>query len=143
MGTQTQTTLTSRHNIPEPVAQAFYRQGLAILRDSHIPFLVGGAHALARYTGVVRRTKDFDIFVFPRDCERTLQALSTAGYRTDLTFPHWLGKAFCGEHFIDVIFNSGNGVCRVDDEWFAHAREGHILGAPVRLCPPEEFIWSK
>lgn len=79
----------------EPAADAFYRRGLVTLSEGHIPFLVGGGHAFERYTGIVRRTKDCDIFVYPRDCDRALQALSTAGYRTDLTFPHWLGKAFC------------------------------------------------
>jgi hypothetical protein len=124
-------------------AQAFYRQGLLTLLDHHIPFLVGGAYAFARYTEIVRHTKDFDIFVYSRDCDRVLQVLADAGYRTDLTFPHWLGKAFCDDNFIDVIFNSGNALCRVDDEWFDHAIEDKVLDIPVRLCPLEELIWSK
>jgi len=127
----------------EPAARAFYRRGLLTLIDRHIPFLVGGAYALERYTEIVRRTKDFDIFVYPRDCERVLHALASVGYRTDLTFPHWLGKAFCDGNFIDVIFNSGNGICQVDDEWFGHAPEDEVLDIPVRLCAPEELIWSK
>ena len=81
--------------------------------------------------------------MYPRDCHPVLRALTTAGYHTDLTFPHWLGKAFCGEYFIDVIFSSGNGVCRVDDEWFENAIEDEVVDVPVRLCPPEELIWSK
>ena len=28
-----------------------------------MPFLVGGAYAFARYTGIERHTKDFDVFV--------------------------------------------------------------------------------
>ena len=31
----------------------------------------------------------------------------------------------------------------VDEDWFAHASDGEILGVPVRLCPVEEMIWSK
>jgi hypothetical protein len=31
----------------------------------------------------------------------------------------------------------------VDDVWFEHAVPDHVLGLPVRLCPPEEMIWSK
>jgi hypothetical protein len=124
-------------------AHAFYRRGLLTLIDHHVPFLVGGAYALERYTEIVRRTKDIDIFVYPRDCERVLRALASAGYRTDLTYPHWLGKAFSGDHFIDVIFNSGNGICPVNDEWFNHAIEDKVLDIPVRLCPPEELILSK
>jgi hypothetical protein len=42
-----------------------------------------------------------------------------------------------------VIFNSGNGVARVDDSWFEHAKPGDVLGVPVLLCPVEEMIWSK
>jgi hypothetical protein len=124
-------------------AHTFYRHGLVTLSEAHIPFLVGGAHALTFYTGVFRPTKDFDILLRPRDCERALLALARAGYHTDLTFPHWLGKAFCGEFFIDIIFSSGNGVCRVDDQWFEYAVGQQVLGVPTRLCPPEEMIWSK
>src|SRR5262249_30138337 len=46
-------------------------------------------------------------------------------------------------HFVDVIFSSGNSLCRVDDDWFEHAEEARILGRPVRVVPPEEMIWSK
>jgi hypothetical protein len=134
---------TPRRTPLNRAARTFYRHGLSTLNDSRIPFLVGGAYAFAHYTGIIRHTKDIDIFVHPRDSDRALQTLGTAGYNTDLTFPHWLGKAFSGEHFIDVIFSSGNGLCRVDDEWFEHAIDASVLDLPVRLCPPEEMIWSK
>ena len=42
-----------------------------------------------------------------------------------------------------MIYRSGNGVATVDDDWFAHAVPAELLGIPVRLCPPEEIIWSK
>ena len=77
-----------------------------------------------RHTGLERHTKDFDIFVRPDHCERVLQTLAAAGYGVELTFPHWLGKAFSGDNCIDVIFSSGNGIATVDDGWFAHAIEG-------------------
>jgi len=126
-----------------PDTLAFYLDALGVLEATRVPFLVGGAYALAHYTGVVRHTKDFDVFVRPDDAKRLLAALARGGYRTDLTFPHWLGKAFLEDDFVDVIFSSGNGICRVDDEWFDHAEEAEILGVPVRLVPPEEMIWSK
>jgi len=58
-------------------------------------------------------------------------------------FPHWLGKVFQGEHYVDLIFSSGNGVARVDDGWFEHSVEDEVLGVRVRLIPAEEMIWSK
>lgn len=121
----------------------FLCRGLQILTESRIPFLVGGAYAFQCYTGIERHTKDLDVFVRPSDCNRILEVLSMAGCRTELTFPHWLGKAFYGEEYIDVIFNSGNGIAEVDDGWFEHALAGEILGQPVWLCPLEETIWSK
>jgi hypothetical protein len=127
----------------DPQTAEFYRESLGALIESGIPFLVGGAYALERYTGIARHTKDFDIFVRPVDCERALAVLAALGCQTDLTFSHWLAKAFRGDDFMDVIFSSGNGIATVDDLWFAHAVEADILGLPLRLSPPEEMIWSK
>jgi hypothetical protein len=123
--------------------QGFYRRAARLLEEGDVPFLVGGAYALAHYTGIVRHTKDFDVFVRPEDCPRALEALARGGYRTELTFAHWLGKAFHGEDFVDVIFSSGNGVAKIDDLWFEHAETATLFGERVKLCPIEEIIWSK
>ena len=123
--------------------QAFYRQAVQMLNNSDIPFLVGGAYALAHYTGIVRHTKDFDVFLKPEDVRPALDLFSREGHRTEIPFPHWLGKAFNGQDFVDFIFSSGNGVAKVDDGWFEHAPRATFLGEPVRLCPVEEMIWSK
>jgi hypothetical protein len=124
-------------------AQEFYRRAMRVLTEADIPFLVGGAYALAQYTGIVRHTKDFDVFVRPADAPPALAAFRAAGLRTEMTFAHWLGKAFYSEDFVDVIFSSGNGVAKVDDVWFAHGLPARFLGVDVRLCPVEEMIWSK
>jgi hypothetical protein len=127
-----------------PMTRAFYVRTLAVLNEAGVPFLVGGAYALAKHAGIERHTKDLDIFVRRRDRDPILHALGAAGYRTDVSFPHWLAKAYDDDDaFVDVIYSSGNGVTEVDDEWFAHAAEGEILGVPVKLCPAEEMIWSK
>jgi len=127
----------------DPRIYSFYCTALKALQAAQVPFLVGGAYALASHTGIVRHTKDFDIFTRPRDCEHVLQVLSEVGCRTEITDPRWLAKAFSGEDFIDVIFSSGNAVAEVDDGWFEHAIKAKVLGLPVLLCPPEETIWSK
>ena len=121
----------------------FYRHVLESMNADGVRFLVGGAYALEHYTGISRRTKDIDLFVHPDEVHAALRLLEGAGYETEVTSPIWLGKARCGDDFVDVIFSSGNGVARVDDEWFAYAAEGEILGVRVKLCAPEEMIWSK
>ena len=128
---------------PASYVCAFYRRALMALQAAQVPFLVGGGYALAHYAGIIRHTKDFDIFVYPYHCARALEVLHTAGYYTELTFPHWLGKVCSGPECIDVIFSAGNCVATVDEAWFAHATAGSALGIPVHFCPPEEMLWSK
>jgi hypothetical protein len=127
----------------EPRTREFYRHAMMVIREAEIPFLVGGAYAMERYTGIARHTKDFDIFVRPRDALSTLGSLARSGYRSELTHPHWLGKAYFEDAFVDVIFRSGNGILEVTDDWFAHGEPDEVFGAGVHLCPVEEMIWSK
>jgi len=134
-------TSTAR-SINDPAAD-FYIGALQMLKQSNIPFLVGGAFAFSHYTHMPRETKDIDVFVKPEDCPRVLDAFAQLGYATEMPFPHWLGKIHDGEHFMDVIFNSGNGVARVDELWFEHAPRTNVLGVIVHLSPAEEMIWSK
>jgi hypothetical protein len=54
-----------------------------------------------------------------------------------------LGKAFADNLFVDFVFCGGNGLARVDQEWFRHGSEAIVCGEPARICPPEEMIWSK
>lgn len=128
---------------PGKDTNAFYRRTLHVLSDARVPFLVGGSHALLNYTGIVRETKDFDLFVKRDDLNAALDALREGGYHTEITFPHWLAKAKQGNDTVDLVFSSGNGVCRVDDMWFANAVEAEVLGMPVKIAPVEELLWQK
>jgi Uncharacterised nucleotidyltransferase len=121
----------------------FYRECMEVLRQANIPFLMGGAYALGVYTGINRNTKDFDLFLRPKDFESALQTFSREGYEAEKTFPHWLGKVKAKEFCIDVIYRAGNGLCEVDDLWFARARDAQAFGLPVKVCAPEEIIWMK
>jgi hypothetical protein len=132
----------SCNDAPSP-ADLFYRDALQRLEQAQVPFLVGGAYALRHYAGIVRHTKDLDLFTRQADVPRLLSVLAQAGYHTKTTFDHWLAKVFSGEFFIDVIFSSGNGLCPVDDSWFAFAPGAHMLDRELRLIPVEEMIWQK
>ena len=121
----------------------FYIRTLTVLNAADVPYLIGGAYAMGTLADIERHTKDIDVFARESDRDRILEVLRAAGYRTEVTFPHWLAKAWIVERFVNVIYAAGNGVARVDDEWFEHAVDAELLGLPVRLCPPEEIIWSK
>lgn len=131
------------HDDPGRDTNTFYRRTLHVLSDARIPFLVGGSHALLHYTGIVRATKDFDLFLQREELDRALAALTLAGYVTQITFPHWLAKATQGQDHVDLVFSSGNGVARVDGAWFEHAVEADVLGMPVKIAPVEELLWQK
>ena len=118
-------------------------EALTALADSKVPFLVAGAYAFFEYTGIFRDTKDLDVFLRERDLEEAFRVLEGAGFRTEIEDPGWIGKAYRGEWFVDLIFSSGNGVAVVDDLWFEHARPARVMGVDVLLAPPEEMVWSK
>jgi predicted nucleotidyltransferase len=126
-----------------PATAAFYRRALQVLVAAKVPFLVGGAFAHACFTGIRRATKDLDLFIRRDDYERVAQLARKHGWRTELAFPHWLAKVYDGEEFIDLIFNSGNGVTPVDDRWFRSNRKAEVLGVPVRLANIEDSLLSK
>lgn len=135
-------TTTDGANVPADTL-AFYRDVLFILNEASLPYMVGGAYALHHYTGIDRLTKDFDIFIARENYGAIHKALTVAGYKLDLTYPHWLAKVYDQGEFIDLIFSSGNGVATVDRTWFDHAPTARIFGVDSRICPAEEMIWSK
>ena len=127
----------------DPATRSFYCEALEILNASGAPYLVGGAYAFDRYTGIERHTKDLDIFMRAEHVQQTLDRFAARGWPTERSFPHWLAKAYHGDDFVDIIYSSGNGVAPVDDEWFQHAVDDEVLGVSVKLVPPEEMIWQK
>lgn len=126
-----------------PVTAEFYRRALRVLSDAEVPFLVGGAFAHACFTGIRRSTKDLDLFIRREDYERVARMMQAEGWHTEMTYPHWLAKVYAGEDFIDLIFNSGNGLTPVDERWFDDNAQAEILGVPVRVANMEDSLLSK
>lgn len=134
---------TQSHYITEADKLAFYRDVLTTLNVSGLPYLVGGAYAFNYYTGLNRRTEDFDLFIERDNYDRVSKVLTSAGFYTELTYPHWLGKIHANGNVIDLIFSSGNAIAEVDAEWFQHATPAKLFGVHTRLSPVEEMLWSK
>lgn len=121
----------------------FYTQALGLLKESNTPFLLGGAFAFFKYTGIYRDTKDLDVFCKSSEYTKLLRFFADKGFKTEIRDARWLAKIFHGEYFIDLIFDTVNSICRVDDVWYEHATEGELFGVPVRFISPEELIWCK
>ena len=114
-----------------------------MLNAGGVPLLIGGSHALHFHAGFTRTRRDLDLMIRQHHWPWAEETLRAANIDTRLKFPHWLGKAKCGSVVVDLIFNSGNGVAKVDDDWFVHARLARMFGADVLVAPPEELLWSK
>jgi hypothetical protein len=124
-------------------AHAFYKEALDLLNESGARFMMGGAFAMFHYTGIYRDTKDLDIFCKASEYPKILRHFSEKGYRIELTDVRWLAKVFKGEYFIDIIFDTVNNICRVDESWYEHAEKARFVGVDVLLLPPEELSWCK
>lgn len=130
-------------SLPVRSLATFYQDAFAILEEAGIPFLIGGAFAQSRHTGRDRDTKDLDIILRRDDVPRMLVAFEHAGYHAEVPYPHWLAKIHSNGQYLDVLFGSGNGVIHVEQSWWVHAVEADVLDRKVKLCPPEELLWSK
>ena len=74
------TTQTAAPEVLSAETKEFYREAMRAFDDAKVPFLVGGAYAYARYTGIERHTKDFDVFVRPEDVDRALEVFLQKGW---------------------------------------------------------------
>ena len=120
-----------------------HRRALRVLQEHGLEPMVGGAYAMRVHTGIWRDTKDLDLFLRKDRIRRALAALDDAGFRTELTDPLWIAKAFDGDYFIDLIFSSGNGVATVDQHWRRRAGSCRVLDREALVVPVEEMIWQK
>ena len=120
-----------------------YKRALEAVNAAGVPYVVAGAYAIYEHTGIYRKTKDLDLFFEPSAVIAAARALKDAGFVTRLEDAHWLAKATCGEHFVDLIYGMGNGVAPIDAGWVRHSHQGILAAQPVRIAPAEELIWHR
>jgi len=128
---------------PPPDAEAFYAESLRLLTESGIPFLLSGTYAVCAYTGIVRPTKDLDVFCKAGDFPKILAYFQERGYRTDVEDERWIAKVWQGERFFDVIFAMSNGAAPVTDAWFTDNEAIEVYGVQAKITSPTELVVSK
>ena len=69
---------------PPPNSTSFYTDSLRLLAESGVPYLLSGTYALACYTGIIRPTKDMDVFCKAGDAPRLLAFFKNQGYELSL-----------------------------------------------------------
>ncbi|MHA6769852.1 nucleotidyltransferase family protein [Sphingobium ummariense] len=128
---------------PPPQAADFYTDSLRHLVESRIPFMLSGTYALGCHTGIVRPTKDLDVFCKAGDAPRILAYFRQLGHEVEFEDERWIGKVWKGDNFFDVIYNISSASLPVTEEWFREADHAEVYGTTVRITPPTEFILSK
>ncbi|KAA9018887.1 nucleotidyltransferase family protein [Sphingobium limneticum] len=128
---------------PPPQAKQFYADSLAELVASEIPFMLSGTYALGCLTGIVRPTKDLDVFCKAGDAPRILAHFKQLGHEVEFEDERWIGKVWKDGHFFDVIYNISSASLPVTEEWFRDSAHADVYGTRVRITPPTEFILSK
>ena len=114
---------------------------VSALRESGVEFVLIGGLSTAAFARP-RITDDIDVFVRPDTAKRALDALGGAGFRTEISDPNWIYKAFKHGVLVDVIFRS-TGDLYVDDEMLRRADEQELLDVRVPLVSPEDLLVIK
>lgn len=118
-----------------------FKEGTDALERSGVPYVVGGGIAVWAY-GRRRWTKDIDLFVKPVDAAAALDSLTAAGFRTEMTDPIWLYKAFKRDVMVDIIFRS-KGDIFLDDEALRRAQLRPIDDRAFLFMAPEDLTIRK
>ena len=133
-------------SIPEDQWQ-LYQTVIYRVRDTSIPFALGGAFGLAAYTNHLRNTKDLDIYVLPRDRDTAVDALTRAGladyYEREPYDRRWIYRGYTGNAIVDIIFAMANQRDFVDEHWLSAAVPVTCLGEELLVIAPEEMMWQK
>jgi len=112
----------------------------------NIRFAVGGGLATSAYSGILRNTKDMDIFVMEKESEELLEMTRQLGFEEYKEVPYDRTWSYRGSRqgvIIDFLWNMLNGRSPVDETWVAEGWEVPVRGVKVMLLPVEELIWSK
>jgi predicted nucleotidyltransferase len=114
------------------------------VRRADVPFVVIGSIASAalgrpRWSS---RGADIDLFVRADDVERSLEALSSAGFATEQGEPHWVLRAARSGVTVDLIYRAA-GDLYLDEEMLSRAEEAEFLGRKLPLVSREDLLVMK
>jgi predicted nucleotidyltransferase len=114
------------------------------VRRADVPFVVIGSIASAalgrpRWSS---RGADIDLFVRADDVERSLEALSSAGFATEQGEPHWVLRAARSGVAVDLIYRAA-GDLYLDEEMLSRAEEAEFLGRKLPLVSREDLLVMK
>ena len=116
------------------------KKAAGALREGGITFVLGGGIACAAQGGP-ESDHDVDLLLRPQDADRALAVLDEAGFRPERPPEGWLYKAWDGDVFVDLIFQTSEG--EVADNVFERATDMEVYAVPMLVLAPEDLLASK
>jgi hypothetical protein len=111
-----------------------------------IPFALGGAFAVATYTGYWRNTKDLDLYVLPQYREQMIEVLSASGladyYEIKPYDRWWIYRGTREDTIVDVIWALANHRAQIDELWMS-GPSVEVRGRELKVLPAEALLWDK
>ncbi len=124
-----------------------YQRVLAEARARGLRYALGGAVALATYTGQWRNTKDLDLFILPAERDAVVEMLASLGledyFEREEYDRGWIYRTCLCETIVDVIWSMANRRAEVDEDWLTRGPSVELRGEVARVLPAEEVIWNK
>jgi hypothetical protein len=143
-------TLESTHSWPDVTSETQLTVYTNVVHEATargIPFAVGGSLAMAVYAGLLRPSKDLDLYVTPDDKDRMIEVMRYLGlrdYYDQVPYDRgWIYRSITDDVIVDVIWNMANRRAPVDEQWIAQGPEITVDHQTIRVIPIEEMIWSK
>lgn len=132
-------------NAVSPREAKAYSHWLSLLNDHGVLYAVGGAYAIHAYTGLLRNTKDLDIYIKPADLKSALTVFDAAGYPTEVRDCGWLAKVFCRnlDCYMDLLFAATHQRFPIRDDWFENRQPARICGVETSILAMEQLFVSK
>ena len=116
------------------------KKAAGALREGGITFVLGGGIASAAQGGP-ESDHDVDLLLRPQDADRALAVLDEAGFRPERPPEGWLYKAWDGDVFVDLIFQTSEG--EVAENLFERATDMEVYAVPMLVLAPEDLLASK
>ena len=126
---------------------AVYSPVIEAVQSAGIACALGGAFALATYTGNWRNTKDLDLYIVERDIPATIEILTAAGlsdyYDVEPYDRGWIYRAHNNGTIVDAIWGMPNRRAVCTPDWLTSGPEIAVRDKRLRVIPPEELIFAK
>ena len=110
------------------------------LKESDVRFALAGGYAVYARGGT-NSAHDVDFVLLPADVDRATKAVTKAGLEVREPPEDWLGKAYAGEHLIDLIFELPEGP--VDQAMLDRADEMAVESVLMPVLSATDLVTSK